>query len=128
MTDMLHESLRPRCAECGRPGYRRTVGPVNVVGHLARRIKHVFRESDWKLSVSPEQALADGLALERLREALPGHTVTISSWRSIEGRVIVVVSTEGPVAYRKRRVRWFGEGPTIAEAADACRAEIEGQG
>lgn len=38
--------IRPRCAECGREGYRTEIGKhvMTVVGHLDQRIKHAFRE------------------------------------------------------------------------------------
>lgn len=71
-----------------------------------------------------EQDRLDGLALRRLREALPLHLIRIGEWETMHGDTVVSVSTESPAVYRQRRERHYGDGQTIAEAANACRESL----
>jgi len=42
-----------RCADCGRRGYRTTVGTLTVVGHLHQSVRHPFRLPDLSCAGSP---------------------------------------------------------------------------
>ena len=74
------------------------------------------------------QDLADGQALRLLREALPEGATIKSFWWRPKGVLSCTVMTEWSELPpgRKRYVhhRKNGTGPTIAEAADACRAAL----
>lgn len=74
------------------------------------------------------QDIADGEALRRLREAVGTgwHPVTI--WHWWPGMLAPDDSEEFKVEVKVRdRVFRRASGPTIAEAADACRLALEGQ-
>jgi len=63
--------------------------------------------------------LKDGAALRKLREALPGHVVTVKADAMAYGRGWLVSAEDGPA-----RAMYALEG-TIAEAADKCREALE---
>lgn len=114
-----------------------------VRDHLGRRLTwdwgepNEFGDHTPTISVALDdpsaQDIEDGAALRRLREALPGSAVTVGpGWTQRDtGQFVMTVSVEKsePSLTSRRRhfTRAWGEGPTIAEAADACRAALEGK-
>lgn len=82
-------------------------------------------------TVPTGQDAADGLALRLLAEALPGSTITITPpWtRRDTGEELLAIGVEKRMPHRIGRsffIRRWGEGPTIAAAARACRKALGG--
>lgn len=61
---------------------------------------------------------ADGAALRRLREALPGHVVTVKGDAAAYGLQWLVSAEDGPDS------AFYALENTIAEAADKCREAL----
>lgn len=67
MTNAYVIIANPKCVECGRPGYRKTIGDTGLMGHLDQRIKHPFRIEP----LSEREALVVALA-EAMLDAKSG--------------------------------------------------------